>query len=98
MGSVAQYRILGGCLGLAIVTTAFNSLVKGELDDILPASQVDDLLTSPASVSTFPGNLQGEIRSVFADGYNLQMKILAGLAAGQIPSGLLMWQKQQIVT
>lgn len=98
MGSVAQYRILGGAIGLAIVTVAFNGLVRSELEDVLPSSQVDDLLKSPASVGLFPEEMREIIRATFGDAYNLQLKILAGLAAGQIPSALMMWQQQQIVT
>lgn len=97
MGSVAQYRILGSAIGLAIVTAAFNSLVRGKLDDILPPGPVDDLLRSPATVKLFAEDLQGTILAAFGDGYNLQLKILAGLAALQIPSALLIWKKQQIV-
>lgn len=97
MGSVAQYRILGSAIGLAIVTAAFNSLVRGKLEDFLPSGQVDNLLQSPASVKLLSENLQGSILAAFGEGYNLQLKILAGLAATQIPSALWIWQKTQIV-
>lgn len=97
MGSVAQYRILGSAIGLAIVTAAFNGLVKGKLEDFLPPGPVDDLLRSPATVKTFPDDLQGDILAAFGEGYNLQLKILAAIAALQIPSALMIWRKQQIV-
>ena len=97
MGSVAQYRILGSALGLAIVTAAFNSLVRGKLEDILQPSQVDDLLRSPAIVESFPKDLQGTILAAFGEGYNLQLKVLAGIAALQIPSALLIWKTPQII-
>lgn len=97
MGSVAQYRILGSAIGLAIVTAAFNGLVRGKLEDILPSGQVDDLLRSPAAVKVFANDLQPMILAAFGEGYNLQLKILAGLAALQIPSALLIWKRQQIV-
>jgi hypothetical protein len=33
---------------------------------------------------------------VLAHGYNLQMIVLCGFAAAQIPAALLMWRKKQI--
>ena len=98
MGSVAQFRVMGGVIGLAIVTAALNSSVRSKLAVFLSPAQIDELLRSAGSVSaSFSGAMSAEIRAVFAEGYNLQMKILAGLAAAQIPSSLVMWQKKQIV-
>ena len=96
MGSVAQFRVMGGVIGLAIVTAASNSLVGSKLRDILPSAQVEELLRSAATISSISEGTQVKVRMVFAEGYGLQMKILAGLAAAQIPSSLLMWQKEQI--
>lgn len=98
MGSVAQYRILGSAIGLAIVTAAFNGLVRDHLDGFLPSSEVDNLLTSPGNISAYSDAMQGTIRDAFGDGYNLQLKILAGLAALQIPAALMIWKRNQIVT
>lgn len=88
---------MGGVIGLAIVTTAFNGLVRGQLGNLLSASQLNTLLKSPETIAAFPESLQNTIRETFADGYTLQIKILAGLAAGQIPAALLMWEKEQIM-
>ncbi|KAI1254222.1 hypothetical protein MGN70_004618 [Eutypa lata] len=96
MGTVTQFRIMGGAIGLAIVTTAFNGLVTGRLGEQLTQGQLAALLQSPATISTFPENVQETIRATLGEGYNLQMAILSGLAAGQIPASFLMWQKKQI--
>lgn len=96
MGSVAQFRVMGGVIGLAIVTAASNGLVNEKLRNILPPAQLEEILRSAAAISSISGDTLVRVRTVFAEGYNLQMKILAGLAAAQIPSSILMWQKEQI--
>lgn len=96
MGSIAQFRVMGGVIGLAIVTTVFNGYVRSKLGQILSASQVNDLLKAANSISALSAEMQEIVRSILAEGYNIQMKILAGLAAAQIPSSFVMWQKQQI--
>lgn len=96
MGSITQFRIMGGAIGIAIATTLLNGLLRSRLSDFLSQPQVDILLLSAKSVSSFPPTTQLMIRKAFAEGFNLQMKVLAGFAAAQIPSSFLMWQKKQI--
>ena len=96
LGSIAQFRVMGGVIGLAIVTAVFNSFVKSKLGQFLSADQIDNLLKATSSITSLPTEMQEVVRGIFADGYNLQMKILAGFAAAQIPSSLVMWQKKQI--
>lgn len=98
MGSVAQSRIIGSAIGLAIVTAAFNGLVRGNLDGSLPSNDVEDLLRSPALITAYSDEIQTTIRNAFGDGYNLQFKILAGLASLQIPAALMIWTKKQVTT
>ncbi|KAK4112255.1 major facilitator superfamily MFS-1, partial [Canariomyces notabilis] len=97
MGAVAQFRVMGGAIGLAIVTTAFNGLVRGRLGDQLAPGQLEQLLQFPGNIASLPPSVQEAIRVAFADGYALQAKILCGLAAGQIPASFLMWQTKQIL-
>ena len=93
---MVQSRMLGGALGLSVVTAAFTSFIRTNLDvaSFTPAEVASLLKTSKAF-----GGLQIErasyARAVFAAGYNLQMKIVAGFAAAQIPTALLLWRKEQ---
>lgn len=96
MGSVAQFRGMGGVIGIAIATTLLNGLVRSRLAGFLSHAQIEILLQSAKSLSSFPPTTQVMIREAFAEGFNLQMKVLAGFAAAQIPSTILMWQKKQI--
>ena len=88
---------MGGVIGIAIATTVQNGFVRSRLAQSLSKDQIDQLLQSAEAIALFPPETQVGIRSVFANGYNIQMRILAGLAAAQIPSTFLMWQKKQIV-
>lgn len=96
IGSIAQFRVMGGAIGLAIITTAFNSLITSRLGEFLSESQLIQLLKAPTTITSLSQDRQEVVRLTFADGYKLQLRILCGLAAGQIPASLLMWQKQQI--
>jgi hypothetical protein len=97
MGSIGQFRVMGGVIGLAIITTAFNGLVRSRLSGLVSDSELETLLKSPETIALFTPGIQDTIRTTFAQGYTLQVKILAGLAAGQIPTALLMWEKEQIM-
>ena len=97
LGSVTQFRIMGGVIGLAIVTTVQNSFVRHRLSQSLSPNQIDQFLQSPEAAALFSPEIQLAIKKTFTDGFNIQLKILAGFAAAQIPSSLMMWQKKQIV-
>ncbi|KAI9842654.1 MAG: hypothetical protein M1837_007021 [Sclerophora amabilis] len=97
MGAVVQFRVMGGAIGLAIVTSVMNSFVKSRLAEILSADQIEAFLQSISMIGTLPPALAEMVRSVLGEGYNLQMKVLIGFAAAQIPAILLMWQKKQIL-
>ncbi|KAI5917481.1 MFS multidrug transporter-like protein [Camillea tinctor] len=87
MATISQFRVMGGVIGLSIITAAFNGLVR---------DRVEELLQSPVTIGSFPPDIQEVIRVTFSEGYRLQIKILSGLAAGQLPASFLMWQKDQI--
>ena len=88
---------MGGAIGLSIVTSVLNSKVRTDLSQFLTPDQVEGLLQTASILTGFSPDAQLKIQSVFAEGYNIQFKILAGLAAAQLPASLVMWQKKQIL-
>lgn len=96
MGAIAQLRMMGGVIGLAIVTTAFNGLVKSRLGRFLSTEQINDLLEFANSSLSYPADTQDRFRIIFAEGYSLQMKIMTGFAAAQLLSTLFIWQSKQV--
>ncbi|KAK6602984.1 major facilitator superfamily transporter [Botrytis cinerea] len=97
LGCVTQFRIMGGALGLAIVTAAYKGYVTSRLKAFLNLEEQLSVFESAKYIQSLSPEVQGRVREVFAGGYNLQFRILIALAAAQIPSSLLMWQKEQIV-
>ncbi|TVY23362.1 Efflux pump [Lachnellula hyalina] len=96
-GAVAQFKVLGGMAILAVVTSVMNRVIRSELERILPTEQVQLLLETTNVIAKFPPEIQEQVRHIFGRGYNLQMKIMIGFGAAQIPSTLLMWTKKPIM-
>jgi hypothetical protein len=71
--------------------------VHAGLTRILPTDVVTALLDRTGAIYKLPSATQDSVRLVFADGYNLQMKILIGVAAVHIPAILMMWSKKTVV-
>lgn len=61
---------------------------------ILDRDQVDLLEQTTQVISQFEPILQEKIRTIFAEGFNLQMKITIGFAAAQFLSIAIMWEKK----
>ena len=97
VSALLQFRTMGGAVGMAIVTTALHHYVKSHLSKSLPPEQIDVLLKNPRAFAELSPSVIGTAKAVFAQGYNLQMRIMIGFAAAQIPVTFFMWQKKQIV-
>ena len=92
-----QFRTIGGTIGLATATGALNSYVKSHLAQILSSDQISALLRTTDAFAALPPELEDSVRKIFAHGYNLQLQIMIGFAAAQLPVSLLMWRKENIV-
>ncbi|RAH86595.1 MFS general substrate transporter, partial [Aspergillus japonicus CBS 114.51] len=97
MGAIAQLRVMGGCIGLAIITTIHNSYLRSHLTQSLGADVTEKVLQSTGVIATLPGGTQDLIRGTYAASYDLQMKVLAGLAGGQVLATMAMWQRNPII-
>lgn len=97
MSAILQFRTMGGAIGLAVVTTVLNSYIKSHLLGILSSEQINELMKTTQAFALLPPNLAESVKTVFANGYNLQMRVMIGFSAAQIPVALLMWQRKQIV-
>jgi hypothetical protein len=96
MGAITQFRVMGGAIGLSIVNTAMHGYVKSKLQSVLPTPELDAVLKSAQAIALLDAAHQEVAKAVILDGYNLQLKILAGLAGVQILGSMLMWQRKQI--
>lgn len=97
MSAMLQVRTMGGLVGLAIVTAAMKSYVESNLAQHLSSAQIEILLESTGAFETLPSEVVVVVKSIFAEGYNLQMRIMIGFSTVQIPVAFLMWKKKQIL-
>lgn len=96
MGAANQFRIMGGAIGLAIVTSVFNGYVRSQFARLNISVPITDL--AGGAELTLPPSLQDDMRRVLSEAYNHQMLVLCALGAAQIPASLLMWKRKQIIT
>ncbi|KAK1148133.1 hypothetical protein N8T08_010772 [Aspergillus melleus] len=96
MGAVAQFRVMGGAICLAIVTAASQGYLQSHLSHLLNSQQVHDILNSTDALSEFSEATQEAIRATYSGSYNLQMKILIAFAGGQVLSTACMWKRNQL--
>ena len=87
---VAQFRILGGVISLAIVTCGSIQVIRNSLLENITADQTHSILERLEIVRLLPENVQAHVRESFGRGFDLQMKVIITFAAAHIPSTLLM--------
>jgi hypothetical protein len=91
MGAIGQVRIMGGAIVLSIATSVFNSYTRPRLQKLLGTPDFE-----PNHSSSHKSVPDEDVRNVFAQGYDLQMAILAAFAGAQVLAVLLMWKGKQI--
>lgn len=97
MSAMVQFRTLGGALGLSIVTSAFKSYVHSKLLSAgLTYTEISALLKNTEAFSQISFQQATSARSIFAEGYNLQMKIATAFCGAQIVAAMFLWKKPQI--
>lgn len=96
MGSVTQFRMMGGAVTLSIINTARNSYLKSKLAGHLTPEQINEVLDFAPKSGEFDPATRHAVGLKLAEGFNLQTKIIAVMAGIQLLSSLLMWQKKQI--
>ncbi|RBR03705.1 hypothetical protein FVER53590_01913 [Fusarium verticillioides] len=87
-GAVAQARVLGGCIGLAVCTVIFNSHVNEYLRDHLTSVQLASLHRSPLTSLQLPGHLQVLVRDVYAGAFAEEIKVMMLVCAVMVALSL----------
>ncbi|KAF7555861.1 hypothetical protein G7046_g6444 [Stylonectria norvegica] len=87
-GAVAQARVFGGCIGLAICTVIFNSHVNQYLGDTLTPKQLEDLHRSPLSGLQLPIDLQDLVKNVYAGAFVEEIRVMMGVCAVMVVASL----------
>ncbi|KOS22055.1 putative MFS-type transporter [Escovopsis weberi] len=87
-GAVAQARVFGGCIGLALCTVIFNSHVNKFLASHLSEQEIEDLHRSPLAGLQLPLNQQELVKSVYAGAFAEQIKVMAAICAVMVAVSL----------
>ena len=91
-GALLQFRVFGGALGLALASAVMNSYLTSHLSHSIGSEYLAAVLESTEAIKSFPIDTQQLVLEKFAEGYNLQMKILAGFAGLQVLCVGLLWR------
>lgn len=94
-GALAQFRSLGGSVGLAIGVIVFNSAIRSSsiLAELLSPAQRSALFKSPLVILTFTLEQQYRVSEVFAEAFTRQMRIALYISAAGFLLSLLTWQR-----
>lgn len=95
--AAVQVRVLGGALLLAIVTAVMNSELKHTLSKLLSAQELSQVFRTVDAIQRLAEPLRTAVKDTFLKGYNMQLRILVGIAAAEVPATLMMWQKENVI-
>ncbi|KAI0809868.1 putative multidrug resistance protein fnx1 [Xylaria sp. FL0064] len=82
--------------GSAAVVHGGNTWIRYMVTPLLDPEEVTSLFRSTVVISTFPDDLEYQVRGLFVESFNLQMRIVLGVAVVSVLSTALMLQKPQI--
>lgn len=93
---MAQFRVLGGVIGLSIATSISTPYIRTHLLQSVPTADAISVLERPENTFLLSSESQEIIRGVFGDGFNLQIFLAVAFAAAQLPSTALMWTNRRV--
>ena len=97
MGAVNQFRLLGGAIGLGILTSVLNNQISSSLRPILSPGQLSEVFKSTQAIEGLPPALRAIVRTIYADAYDLQMRVLIGVCGTQILVLAMIWKKKPTI-
>lgn len=83
-GAIAQARVLGGAIGLAVATIILNDHVRDELTGKLTQDQLEILYQSPIGLVRRNPELRGAIRDVYAQAFATMIKVVTLVSAAAL--------------
>lgn len=69
-----------------------NGYLENRLTTILSSDALVALLQSTEALTRFAPDVQEKVIEVFAQGYNLQYRIMTGFAGAQFLAVIMMWK------
>lgn len=72
MGGAAQFRSLGGAIGISITTNVINGYTTGKLEGVLSREMMEAIKGSAEAIGGFEEGAQKAVREVYAKGFEWQ--------------------------
>ncbi|KAK8061352.1 Major facilitator superfamily domain- general substrate transporter [Apiospora phragmitis] len=92
-GAIAQARVFGGAIGIAVCSLVFNHRAKDKLAGHLTPADLQTLQQSPVIGTLFTPDAQKMIRSVYAAAFVDDIKIFIYLSAAGVVASLFTFQR-----
>lgn len=91
-GLIAQGRVIGGTLGVAMGSALFGNHIAG-LAGVLTPAEITTLARNPGFASTLEPVQQVAVRQAFAASFNQSLRICTYVAAVSLFISLFVWQR-----
>lgn len=92
-GIIAQSRVFGGSIGVAISIIVLIAKIQSSLQDSLTQEQLQNFYRSPLVLFTFTPEQQQKARDSFIDTFNLDMYICIGVSALSLLVAMFTFQR-----
>ncbi|KAI2637579.1 MFS general substrate transporter [Hypomontagnella submonticulosa] len=92
-GAIAQARVFGGAIGIAICSIIFNRQVTTELANKMVPGDMAALHRSPTIVSWLPESTRLLVRSVYASAFTSDINVMMGVAMAGIVASAFTYER-----
>ncbi|OTB13104.1 hypothetical protein K445DRAFT_169866 [Daldinia sp. EC12] len=94
MGAITQIRVLGGTIGLAISSTVLNNHLASALPALLSPADIKQISDSVQHINTLPDTTRDAVRQVFADGFNMQLRVMMYFSVAVWVFAASLWERK----
>ncbi|KAI1170427.1 major facilitator superfamily domain-containing protein [Nemania sp. FL0916] len=92
-GIIAQARVLGGSISIALCSIIFNARVTRDLAGKMNTDDLEALHHSPMIAPWLPSELQLTVKAAYADAFTDDIKLLVGIAVMGIITSCFTYQR-----
>ncbi|EMR66878.1 putative drug resistance transporter protein [Eutypa lata UCREL1] len=91
-GAVAQARVFGGAVGIAVCSIVFNTKVAS-MADFMDASDLEALHRSPTITSYLPAEHRQRVRAIYASAFTADIIVMIGICAAAVLCSLVTYER-----
>ncbi|KAI9778082.1 MAG: hypothetical protein M1839_008386 [Geoglossum umbratile] len=96
VGALAQVRVLGGVVGVAIAQSLLNSVVENELSRVLDQAQIDALRRSVSEIHNMTAAEAAFVRESYSKAFNLQSRTMMYFAMASFLLSFLVYRRDPV--